>query len=565
MCCHILRRFLFEENPSDTFQLRSLKNFISVAFCVNIALIAYILTSTVGFYHGEVTVLQYLFGISSPLIYVVCTITLFVKLKVTKTLSYRDGNVFIVSCLVCNVISAFSRNEVYYPLVVGVMGAAVGLQFPYLRVLFTIEIMNLAVMVYNKTYGMSMNQSIIVFHNVQPPFDQLMLHVLFIIVILVVFYGTYLRTEAFDALLRRSVCATELSKEMAMYLSKYDTKRAQKLLLEYSHNADCVEDLHTSFFKIVENMEVYRSFLPNYLSHVEDGAAGENILCHVATNSCHVATNSDDVTSSSSTSGVVTSLNGMFPCPTHVSKSSTMDVEDFEIAEQQSSMVQNMLVSELACFPCSSSFKRLVTVAQLNYHVEMQTTDADVDRLVDCISEKADAYHGTVHSFLGDIVTISWNSIRRTAQAEVKALKCTSHWRHFGPVSIVTEMARCQLAGGSAKHPTIHSPELWGVLAQISTLAKCYQTCCVSERTAREGAYCFEYMCIDAVQSGVGVLEGANDAFVMVCEILGAEHHQHQQQQQQQQPSIKSATNSEDVCEDEWMYRLSTANESPDH
>eukprot|EP00760_Papus_ankaliazontas_P000578 PhM_4_TR10100/c2_g1_i2/m.65673 len=85
--------------------------------------------------------------------------------------------------------------------------------------------------------------------------------------------------RAYENNLARTTSAVFAARQVAQHLVKFETRLAWRQLLRYKRDAATYdEDLGCAFFQIVQNMEMYRPFLPHYLATSASASASASSL-----------------------------------------------------------------------------------------------------------------------------------------------------------------------------------------------------------------------------------------------------------------------------------------------
>eukprot|EP00760_Papus_ankaliazontas_P009453 PhM_4_TR14081/c0_g1_i1/m.106977 len=280
-----------------------------------------------------------------------------------------------------------------------------------------------------------------------------------------------------NLLLRRNQRALQITQSLGEALVSYDTERARVALCEYredEHHHDA--DLSSVFGQIIDNLDVYRPFLPNFLlmssenDEVDRGSQdsdGETTVTSAAAvrtlgvvsefessptppppsaaeNINNNNNNSnDDVMpvffSSTNPVGAISevdtvvnplvNIRSRFTTSGGAGQSSSNEVNaDIPMcraaADSSSSSSSRPSSSLLEKERIISSLTRRITMGLLHapfFMVPSLQTTETTSSFVDKLHTIADRSVAVIHSYFGDHIVVSWNTARRAAQHEVKA------------------------------------------------------------------------------------------------------------------------------------------------
>eukprot|EP00759_Apiculatamorpha_spiralis_P031784 PhF_6_TR33579/c0_g1_i1/m.49000 len=237
--------------------------------------------------------------------------------------------------------------------------------------------------------------------------------------------------------------AVSIATEVSELLAVYNTKGATASLSNYSNSVDCDRNLHSVLEVIVDNMKLYKPFLPNYVLPEEDSPdnveerderSNENVL----------------------NAAVVPNV------PTVPQQTQTQQNVDIV---PRASPPQRLL----AMIPT----RRTVSYAMIDFAVANDDVIENPQRLrnfVDNVYRYANATMGAVHSCVGDTVHMTWNTTRVIPIAEqcavgaVRALSPFETRSQYGTTvstnvsllssssvavrgSVMTGMGECRITG----------------------------------------------------------------------------------------------------------------------
>ena len=156
------------------------------------------------------------------------------------------------------------------------------------------------------------------------------------------------------------------------------------------------------------------------------------------------------------------------------------------------------------------------------------SSDAYVSEIVDRIYSLAESMKGSVHSFLGDGVQLTWNATRRVVQHEAKAVRFLVRIGSDMSGAAHTGFARCQLAG--TRQQSIVLQERWQPIVRTAFVLACrFGTNLVTGSTFETSAQVqFEARCVmclvdDAVEEATSSKEKQVQLYEVTSERVGIE------------------------------------------
>ena len=329
-------------------------------------------------------------------------------------------------------------------------------------------------------------------------------------VIFIVIYGLHLQTEEFTRTSAAAVAAVEMSLEVSQKLSLYDTDGARAVLAAYACREQVDGALLTSFGSIVDNLERYRHYLPNYVLNPEE-----------------VDSNADERSEASSkTSSEASSPNSTAPgTPKRVSASQIVQPDAPDEVSEFSSNVGPLAVP-LAKRPSWKSNSQISVGAlecPLTFGlVHYDGPDGAMPHFVDRVHAVARETFTSVHSFIGNTVQLTWNAGRKATQHETKAATFMCRLReNTGDPSVTISgvaasgMGRCQTAGGALLAVLVHIDWL-PLLQTLHTIATAHGALLLNEKANATARFHVKTQCVDFIGTS-----GKDSNPTTVHELLG--------------------------------------------
>eukprot|EP00760_Papus_ankaliazontas_P028046 PhM_4_TR3501/c0_g1_i1/m.39211 len=270
------------------------------------------------------------------------------------------------------------------------------------------------------------------------------------------FFVAWLQQREYQRLQRRSELVSSFSTEVARYLVKYDTKAARAVVSEYvlnRHRSDAT--LAMVMTQIIDNMEAYRPFLPQYLmyNYAEDNDEGGNnlpMLFRLFHGGDDPAEPSGIGNTTHRSESEISSETGLESIMTgdpvlKLEEAATEHVPSGRLTPQspRDNRVSSQLfplqapatpepppstsitptnqpnkLSSTATLPRASIVRN---VAACYVHVRTNSSDA-VAAFIDRVQTLAEVTAGTVHACFGDRVELSWNTTHKVHSAEYRAI-----------------------------------------------------------------------------------------------------------------------------------------------
>ena len=247
--------------------------------------------------------------------------------------------------------------------------------------------------------------------------------------------------------------SNELSGKIVELIRKYDTDSMEAILAQYKDSAD--KDLVEAFLGIRRNLGLYRPYLPNYLFLGQEGS-GEGSYSDVVViqtsqppspsqlgmglnplrlDSAGFSTTGSGYglqpgmvgTMNSLTSASLAAPNSIaaFPrTPTCESDLSSIVDEELEVGSRVSGSV-GRLSRQPSTTPVTRT-EATATFALINYPTMENgkpPTEECLTRFANGIWKAASETYASIHSFVGETVTVSWNVTHRVNQSEAKVAK----------------------------------------------------------------------------------------------------------------------------------------------
>jgi hypothetical protein len=281
----------------------------------------------------------------------------------------------------------------------------------------------------------------------------------------VVFGGLQLQLLESDRQTEQATANGDVAAELASHLGDYNTRRAEEVVARAI--AECTADpkLLEGFRVLIGNLDRYRPHLPNWMlpSAADDEGAGAVESDTDSIRFVEINTQSDHRPGSGTSSA-----RRCAPPSPHAH------------AVGPPSPHAGHLVPNVAQTAAS-----VLAHAHFTFRADDPTTSSPPRRIADATCALADRVHqlarstgGAVHSFVGDLVVVSWNAASRVVQPEMKAVRFLLRLREdTGDAGIAVGGAafagqtRVQLAGsaGAQAALTVHARwyEALGTLAAL--------------------------------------------------------------------------------------------------
>jgi hypothetical protein len=312
--------------------------------------------------------------------------------------------------------------------------------------------------------------------------------------------------------------ASTVARNVANHLATYDTDTAKQILADFAQE-DADPDLVFAFYAIVENLEMYRPHLPNWImqAHDEERAlllksserkqapdpfnfAGRQVL----------SPTSEDL-------DVSTSAGKARRLRRHRDKMASRDLDlemdirvesvsnspdDESLTPPQVSITpqrrmslngrlqggtpsgshnpRTPVVSALLSAAGQKPYLGKATFALVHIDLKLSVTDMMtqsfdpiMEHVCDRLHDVASNTHAAIHAIVGDTVFMSWNAVQRSAAHEVKAAKAfaqLAYWSGHASATVagvaMTDTIRCHHYGQKQKLFGAHLPfrnAMWAV------------------------------------------------------------------------------------------------------
>jgi hypothetical protein len=215
-----------------------------------------------------------------------------------------------------------------------------------------------------------------------------------------------LQSRQNDAMLNAARAALDLSKKVAGHLQNYDTDAVDEELAAY-RAAVALPDpqLIQNYEAIVSNLNKYRPHLPNWMVNQSESSKHDASRSATGSHRSTRSTRSTALSSHSRTSQSEHSLLGA-PLAHHGGGAHGGLLHGGGHHRPQSVTLALLEFSLPAATPTAAAFKDRATTA-----------------FVDRVHEWAAATSGSLHSFVGDVLQVSWNATHSVAQPEAKAAR----------------------------------------------------------------------------------------------------------------------------------------------
>eukprot|EP00760_Papus_ankaliazontas_P008666 PhM_4_TR13903/c2_g1_i5/m.96169 len=258
-----------------------------------------------------------------------------------------------------------------------------------------------------------------------------------------------MQTTEYETMIAKASLAHTTASHVGVQLLRYDISGARILLSEYKSNRAHDRNMHSVLSEIVKNMELYRPFLPNYLiednnmnnssintSNSDSDAAADTSLCMSAVvaspvggepsraNQLQAVTIPDNNTN-------ITDDDYDDELGTPSSSTSREDEGTRQHIQKATPVIRtrNALLGTAAIKAmCAGIINFAPFVRRLQCNSDGGADDhitclpIALSDLVEHVRISADEYLGTIHSFFGDVLFISWNTARNAPHPETVAL-----------------------------------------------------------------------------------------------------------------------------------------------
>jgi len=284
--------------------------------------------------------------------------------------------------------------------------------------------------------------------------------------------------------------AAEMSRKVAGELQRYDTDAVQATLESYSRNGLADTHLIETFMAIVDNLELFRPHLPNWMLNALNGG-GEEELDYAGADTASQSVYSQSVQSMRSMR-LERSKNGSVVGhlrPQDLASDGTgsefsvrfagnNDANDYLVKgakdgnRQQDPRRNGSFMKKQADNPSAITavgpkpHSGKVTYALMEVvtadDLGLKRFESIGSRFVDRVHQAAAETHAAVHTFVGDTVHVSWNTAGRIALPEVKACRFVANLMKDSGDSavsvqgcVMTGEARSYLAGTKQQALTV--------------------------------------------------------------------------------------------------------------
>jgi hypothetical protein len=232
----------------------------------------------------------------------------------------------------------------------------------------------------------------------------------------------YAKTVSSAAMAQRSKNSTDMSNEVVALLQSYNTEKVKVRLAEFRSSRDVDLKLLDALNAMNENLERYRPHLPNYIlmpdtddegsvhSGDEDSVSNEQKDSHACIGPLGEEKATDRVSQDSRKSGS-SPRDRTDATSVHTAHSS-----EHQYGPHKQSVVHQRGGDRL--------YVGRITLAEVDFiRLPLEGRSNWLPVLIDAVYESAALCHGSIHSLLGDTLTVSWNATRRVAQSELKATR----------------------------------------------------------------------------------------------------------------------------------------------
>jgi hypothetical protein len=228
-------------------------------------------------------------------------------------------------------------------------------------------------------------------------------------------------------LLGAANCAADLAANAAKLLGAYDTDGVSEALDEYRESPDAYATLAASYETLVDNLNRYRSHLPNWVVNpdCDEGlATGED--------AGPVSIDAPLVNFDPPSTGVISPAKSdsgtshVDANPLAIPSSPTQSLTTSVNRAHRFAAVDSMNVSQRFLPPAllvAQPKLMRIAFAQVDFRATGAESGAATSRFAERVHQVAAATHCAVHTFVGDAVQLSWNAATRAAQPEVKAVR----------------------------------------------------------------------------------------------------------------------------------------------
>eukprot|EP00759_Apiculatamorpha_spiralis_P000050 PhF_6_TR1000/c1_g1_i2/m.1977 len=383
------------------------------------------------------------------------------------------------------------------------------------------------------------------------PRPSIVLSILNLIMIMIVLILVRSQTKAFTDQLNTAKQNLDVTRDVAEYLANYNTSEARTSLSK--HNGEGDPKLMAYLTMIVDNMDKYRPYLPNYLLMPTSSSTTEEDIELCSSMLSVVQEKQGGGTMSSRDSDTGSAMSPKSPTAATNSASGTPLIRtgSFKEATPRS---RALFVRKNSGLSVPTAVERNVTMCGITFNGVFDSTlleAAQVQRVtdfVDRIHNIAFDHCGAVHSFLGDVCMMSWNVATRCVNHEVRAVTSVmclkDNSRAFGleyvVAGIVSGRGRCQLGGTSTVACTLHAPNVTRLHGAVMCHATRIHSVVCDDTVCRAVEHSAITQSVEAVTFEQRLDEKANSVFLL-HEVLRLLKH-------------------DDDEDREWMYRMQQSN-----
>eukprot|EP00759_Apiculatamorpha_spiralis_P025056 PhF_6_TR28137/c0_g1_i5/m.41664 len=279
-------------------------------------------------------------------------------------------------------------------------------------------------------------------------------------------------STAYYTTLRRLEGAVTIAKRVSEHLAEYNTKAAEQVLREYSSYPNCDLNLYSVLSVIVEDMNTYKPYLPNYVVSTEEVEGDEN----------------------PAPSRERSSLRNVIVPPSAGSITTGTAVPSLTSGESRITRHSRGPLRMIGLIPT----RRRITYALIHFVVEsvdVIDNPHPLRQFIDRVYRYANTSKGAVHSCICDTVHMTWNAVTSVAQSEQwavrslqvldRSLDFTTSSRVEVHGSVMTGLAEFRMTG------TVHltfllSISWWKAQQALYMYARRVGTNVVCKETARE-------------------------------------------------------------------------------
>eukprot|EP00759_Apiculatamorpha_spiralis_P041478 PhF_6_TR40168/c1_g1_i2/m.59506 len=353
-----------------------------------------------------------------------------------------------------------------------------------------------------------------------------------IAVIVVMVWLVYAQTKAFSRQLRVAESTTSVAREVAQLLGEYRTEEANAVL-RGDHSEGCDPSLVNALLTIVRNMDQYRPYLPNYLLQ----SIGEQSIGPLEAEEEEADMNEQEDSSSVVDSRKSSRVDRSISSTTAEAVVVNPTLEQPQQQDRQETTFYTRSVSMARVSYQDALFPPIVgeTSSSMTAAEPVASRSAIVG-FVERVHTLASEYNAAVHGFIGDEVTLSWNTITRCSEhygSSVRLLmELSKSYDQLLCGGVVSGVTRCQRGGKRTFAWTLHSPGVFGDLNDVYHVARNVTKCVLTNHQHYQQAeHVAKVQAIDAIPQ-------------LVYEIL------------------EIANQEDEDVDKEWMYRIADGNES---